>query len=110
MILPAFAKKGKFEDGVRYMVDGQEKESTKFQASMNKLPKQREETVIALVWVIGIWSLEFIWNLVLVIWNFRPLTSGAQACQKERRMIFKLRSFPCIRRRRRASGRRFPAG
>jgi len=45
---------------------------------MNQWPKQRGNQVRmkmrisknAFVWVIGIWKLEFVWNLGFVIWYF----------------------------------------
>jgi hypothetical protein len=36
------------------------------------LNEELKYTEIAFVWVIGIWNLGFIWNLVLGAWNFSP--------------------------------------
>jgi hypothetical protein len=33
------------------------------------MPQQREEPESVFVWVIGIWILGFVWNLVVGIWD-----------------------------------------
>jgi hypothetical protein len=33
-------------------------------------PEKAPDQLSALVWVIGIWNLEFVWNLVLDAWYF----------------------------------------
>jgi len=31
---------------------------------------------IEIVWVIGIWNLRFVWNLMLEIWDFKKSVNG----------------------------------